>query len=421
MPETKNRTLEELDKIFEARRPVKESLTPHKLAVDKEATGTGVVLAFASGDSRRIAERTVDDRAYATAAPPEPSEADCDRKSSKRISIRNACDECRRRKIRCDGDKPCGQCGWYQHPQRCVYSKPTQRVIPSRKALDKLQRDSDHHRAIISRVFPGQKLETLAGLPREQLVDLAVTLPAPQVSPSHQIDQVLDLGSQYQSTRSSGDADSLDALEEPPERDPPIDDANDTDTSAALRVILKIAPFVRTHIARTSNETVPPSRSTSPPPNFRPMDPYYLPSPDVGQKLIESYFRHVDVQMPMIDEDHLWRTYLYDHRRDSPWLALLNMVMALSSLAGSTCEDEEHYVYFQRARLHLDLETFGSSSILMLQAMGLFSGYYLHYLNRPNEANCLMGATLRMATALGLHREYKESLPWTCESRSAAG
>ncbi|KAK5745772.1 hypothetical protein LTR17_001274 [Elasticomyces elasticus] len=375
----------------------------------------------------------------ATAAPPEPSEADSDRKSSKRISILNACDECRRRKIRCDGDKPCGQCGWYQHPQRCVYSKPTQRVIPSRKALDKLQRDLDHHRAIVSRVFPGQKLETLAGLPREQLVDLAVTLPASQVSPSHQIDQALDLGSQYQSTRSSEDADSLDALEEPPERDPLIDEAkrhrhkvnaisDDVNglslsmhkqssyvgiysVSAALRVILKVAPFVRTHIARTYNETVPPSRSNSPPPSVRPTDPYYLPSPDVGQKLIESYFKHVDVQMPMIDEDHLWRTYLYDHRRDSPWLALLNMVMALGSLAGSTCEDEEHYAYFQRARLHLDLETFGSSSILMLQAMGLFSGYYLHYLNRPNEANCLMGATLRMATALGLHREYKESVP----------
>ncbi|KAK4900717.1 hypothetical protein LTR49_027417 [Elasticomyces elasticus] len=393
---------------------------------------TGVNLAIVSntfrwytGDSRRIAERTVDDRAYATAAPPEPSEADCDKKSSKRISILNACDECRRRKIRCDGDKPCGQCGWYQHPQRCVYSKPTQRVIPSRKALDKLQRDSDHHRPIVSRVFPGQKLETLAGLPREQLVDLAVTLPAPQVSPSHQIDQSR-------------------CIRETARARPPIDEAkrhrhkvnaisDDVkglflsmqkqssyvgiySVSAALRVILKIAPFVRTHIARTYNETVPPSRSTSPPPNFRPMDPYYLPSPDVGQKLIESYFRHVDVQMPMIDEDHLWRTYLYDHRRDSPWLALLNMVMALASLASSTCEDEEHYVYFQRARLHLDLETFGSSSILMLQAMGLFSGYYLHYLNRPNEASCLMGVILRMATALGLHHEYEDGL----SSRSAS-
>ena len=38
MPETKQRTLEELDKIFEAPNPVKASLIPKKLAVDSEGT-----------------------------------------------------------------------------------------------------------------------------------------------------------------------------------------------------------------------------------------------------------------------------------------------------------------------------------------------------------------------------------------------
>lgn len=36
---------------------------------------------------------------------------------SRRISTSNACIECRRRKIRCDGTQPCGQCQWYQHPE----------------------------------------------------------------------------------------------------------------------------------------------------------------------------------------------------------------------------------------------------------------------------------------------------------------
>ena len=36
---------------------------------------------------------------------------------SRRISTSNACVECRRRKIRCDGSQPCGQCQWYQHPE----------------------------------------------------------------------------------------------------------------------------------------------------------------------------------------------------------------------------------------------------------------------------------------------------------------
>ena len=52
---------------------------------------------------------------------------------SRRISTSNACVECRRRKIRCDGTQPCGQCQWYQHPEACGYSKPAQRVVPSRK------------------------------------------------------------------------------------------------------------------------------------------------------------------------------------------------------------------------------------------------------------------------------------------------
>lgn len=38
MPETRRRTLEELDRIFQAPRPVKESLKPRKVAVDSEGT-----------------------------------------------------------------------------------------------------------------------------------------------------------------------------------------------------------------------------------------------------------------------------------------------------------------------------------------------------------------------------------------------
>ena len=34
----------------------------------------------------------------------------------------------------------------------------------------------------------------------------------------------------------------------------------------------------------------------------------------------------------------------------------------------------------------------------------------LHYVNRPNLANNLMGATLRQATVLGLHREYTDKV-----------
>jgi hypothetical protein len=52
---------------------------------------------------------------------------------SKRITTPHACAECKRRKIRCDGQQPCGQCLSSRAPKRCFYDKHRQRVIPSRK------------------------------------------------------------------------------------------------------------------------------------------------------------------------------------------------------------------------------------------------------------------------------------------------
>ncbi|KAK6412654.1 hypothetical protein LTR95_017946 [Oleoguttula sp. CCFEE 5521] len=362
----------------------------------------------------------------------------------RRISTSNACVECRRRKIRCDGLKPCGQCQWYQHPEACAYSKPTQRVIPSRKLVDKLQNQVDQYHAILSRLYPGKDFETLVSLPREELINLAVTSPTPATPPSSNGDAMPQ--SMHDSSESHGSMSghSLDALAELPEQEAAFDDderrhkvklqgisddvnglslSMDRQSSyvgvssinAALKVIFKTAPVARPFVAQTYIETALPSRANTPPPQqhqhhqlSRENDLAYTPPPDIGHKLIDAYFAHIHVLMPMVDEDQFWHTWLYGERRDSAWLALLNMVLALGSLASGTAESEDHISYFKRARSHLDLETFGSANLLVLQALGLLSGYYLHWLNRPNEANCLMGATLRMATALGLHREYNE-------------
>jgi len=52
---------------------------------------------------------------------------------AKRITTPHACAECKRRKIRCDGRQPCGQCLGCRSPKPCYYDKHRQRVIPSRK------------------------------------------------------------------------------------------------------------------------------------------------------------------------------------------------------------------------------------------------------------------------------------------------
>lgn len=68
-------------------------------------------------------------------------------------------------------------------------------------------------------------------------------------------------------------------------------------------------------------------------------------------------------------------------------------------------DDHNHINFYNRAKEHLGLDSFGSSHLETLQALALMGGYYLHYINRPNMANAVTGAALRMACALGLHRE----------------
>jgi hypothetical protein len=270
-------------------------------------------------------------------------------------------------------------------------------------------------------------------MPREELLELALSSPGhgPIMSPSFSE----TLAASEVTTGSDG-AESLEALEQPPPEEPLWDEARKhqvrvqgisddvngllmsldrlssyvgiSSITAALKVIVKCAPQARSLITQ-NNETVQPSRAGSPPPELVDSRPDALPLRTQGQELIESYFECVHPFFPLIEEHKFWSTYLYADRRDSPWLALLNMVFALGSLAASTADNEAHYVYFSRARKHLSLESFGSGNLEVLQALAIMSGYYMHYLNRPNEAHSLMGGTLRMATALGLHREYSES------------
>ncbi|KAF2874204.1 fungal-specific transcription factor domain-containing protein [Massariosphaeria phaeospora] len=354
---------------------------------------------------------------------------------SRRISTSNACVECRRRKIRCDGTQPCGQCQWYQHPEACGYSKPAQRVVPSRKLVDKLSNNIEQYKTILAKLYPSKELDTLASLPREELLELALSSPPPPAlttSPSTAGTQ-----SMSEATHGSDGADGLEALEQAPPEDPYWDEARKhlvrvqgisddvnglsmsvdrlssyvgiSSITAALKVIVRCAPQARPLIAHNNQETALPSRAGSPTPDFEDERLYALPPQAHGHELIESYFERVHPFFPMIEERKFWSMFLYGDRRDSPWLALLNMVFALGSLASSTADNEAHYVYYNRSRHHLTLESFGSGSLEVLQALAIMSGYYMHYLNRPNEAHSLMGGTLRMATALGLHREYSDA------------
>jgi hypothetical protein len=77
----------------------------------------------------------------------------------------------------------------------------------------------------------------------------------------------------------------------------------------------------------------------------------------------------------------------------------------MGSIAAMKSDDYNHVNYYNRAMEHLPMDALGSSHIETVQALALIGGYYLHYINRPNMANAVLGAAIRMASALGLHRE----------------
>ncbi|KAF3041071.1 hypothetical protein E8E12_002552 [Didymella heteroderae] len=316
----------------------------------------------------------------------------------------------------------------------CSYSKPAQRVVPSRKLVDKLTSNVELYKGILTKLVGNTQLDSLANLSREELLQLALASPEVTQGTSPSVANARAMSEIH--TGSDG-ADSLEALEQAPPEDPYWDEARKhqvrvqgisddvnglsmsvdrlssyvgiSSITAALKVIVRCAPQARPLLTHNNQaETALPSRANSPPPELINNHPLALPAQQEGERLIESYFDRCHPFFPLIDERKFWATYLHGNRMDSQWLALLNIVFAVGSLASSTADNQAHYTYFNRSRRHMSLDSFGSGNIEVLQALGIMCGYYMHYLNRPNEAHSLMGGTLRMATSLGLHREYSE-------------
>lgn len=125
-------------------------------------------------------------------------------------------------------------------------------------------------------------------------------------------------------------------------------------------------------------------------------------------QLLDAYFTYVQPLTPILDEQSFRDTYASGHRKDDRWYCLLNMVLAMGSICASTCDDISHKIYYSRCRAYLDLESLASLHLETVQTLGILGGWYLHYVAQPNLAYALMGAALRMAATMGLHREFAD-------------
>ncbi|KUL87884.1 hypothetical protein ZTR_03232 [Talaromyces verruculosus] len=269
---------------------------------------------------------------------------------------------------------------------------------------------------VISTLFPSTPINELDGLSRDQLVDLLQKAPTSETADNDP----------------EAPASDLLCLEPPPEREFTWDEVSDeemprrrvaddvnglslfiddskssylglTSVPAILRVMTNISPQIRSSISKRSQQ----SEGVSQP--SKPVIPAKSSNPKTSSdelRLIDAYFFYVHGITPMIDEVDFRRRYAEGvaDQNKGPWIALVNMVLAMGYIASSMSDQDGHSVYYEQAAEHLNFRCLGSGHIDTVQALTILGGYYLHYLNRPNMASAILGATIRMAVAIGLHR-----------------
>lgn len=286
-----------------------------------------------------------------------------------------------------------------------------------RRAHEDLSKAYDTAQGILTRLFPRKSIGDLQSQSRQQLLDIIGAQESPSPPSTHPTPTWLDtptiaileldppsqefvwdetVGGKLQNLPGEDDVNGMAALFEARNHSylgvssvPTIIRVL-VHTSPQLRQALRTEPWRRSSQFHTSSSTL--------------QDGYAETNETV---LIDAYFRTIHGVTPMVDE-----LDFRQHRAQGgatgkahgPWLALFNMVLTLGYIAANDDTAPGHTLFFERAAQHLDITCFASGNLHTLQALILFAGYYLHYLNRPNMASAIIGAAHRMALALGLHQ-----------------
>lgn len=270
--------------------------------------------------------------------------------------------------------------------------------------------------AILNKLFPSRSHQFLAQLSRNELLQLANdgTLPINPPALTEEQGGPLNL-----------DLDSDDEREwnEPQETQDPesamCDDVNGlslrlqhrsymgvSSTHAILRTMIRLKPSIQTDLKyeATNNWGMTSPSALGHEATWDHNFSNLIPSIN-EQTSITEYFTQFHEVFPILDEADFRLQWERGDRSDRPWLALLNMVLVMGSLAAGNADDNSHEIYYMRARSYLDFGLLSTGCVESLQALCLLAGHYLHYRNSPNMGYAILGAAIRMAIALGLHRE----------------
>ncbi|KAJ5629128.1 hypothetical protein N7528_002785 [Penicillium herquei] len=317
-----------------------------------------------------------------------------------------------------------------------VAKDPSERRRSQKPALKPAAKED--YESIFKLLFPTTDVHSLRGLSRANLLERAkfeldntpttsndsssVTSPALAVAPVSLPDS--EASTQLQSLRSQ-ESTIFEWDETPPWSDLPGEDQMNTPSQIlfgipsieiAIQALTRVLPI---ELSKKSASSSSPFSSTfeaplpTSPPSVNRTTSYRE-----EQRLIDAYFSSIHVFAPIIHEPSFRNKYLISHDcQDRCWLALLNMVLALGSIASSSGDSTKDLGYYHTAQQNLSVESFGSGRLEILQALILMGGQYLHFRNRPHMASAIIATCYRVAGDMSSSTERPENISGTFDIR----
>lgn len=149
---------------------------------------------------------------------------------------------------------------------------------------------------------------------------------------------------------------------------------------------------------------------------------YVYPEPDLLQDLVNNYFTQIHPYYPVLHAPIFHQSLLEGlHLRDDQFGAVVLLVCALGARTSDDprvfLDDEDHlsagWAYYEQVP-HLRKELFNPPSLYELQACSL-NCLYLHGTNAPQGSWTLSGIGLRLCVENGIHRRKPEGYKLTVE------
>ncbi|KAI8391023.1 fungal-specific transcription factor domain-containing protein [Radiomyces spectabilis] len=332
--------------------------------------------------------------------------------NSKRLKITRACDECRKRKVKCDGVQPCGRCR--KSDADCVFAKqPPKRGLP-RQYMELLEARLQ----LVERA-----LRTIDG-PARRILDDALTLNPQRFQDTNTTNDDTTDTTIQEDNRSRGVSSAAPCYRAEDrflvneigqalyvhdyqgrvDRIPSMEDLNGSAVSESSRYSSTAAELSEAAATATASLSSLPMVKE---PDTKKMESAGFPG-EIPPALLEAYFVHVHKYAPMIHKPSFDPQITL--RYDPPSKLLLYAMCAVASRW--VADPSQHappmppgFPFYQRAFALID-EYLDVPRVSTIQALVLLTKYQEHYrrLGFFNRSGLFLSIAVRMCNDLGLSR-----------------